>query len=372
VTATHSAAGVPAHPAAAPRRILLVAPSPPPYGGMALQARLLEQFLRKDGHSVAFCSSNCRLPNWLGPLNRIPGLRTCLRSAIFVFNLWSQVRRAEVVHIFAASWLYFFLVVYPAVLLGRAYRKRIVVNYRGGEAKPFFRRYGWAAKPAFQLASAITAPSAFLAGIIRERYHVPVSIVRNILDLSAFRFRPRPSLQPKLLIARHLEEIYDIESALKAFRVLQAAYSGASLWIAGGGSQEKYLRNLASQWNLKQVRFLGQVAHEELPAIYDRCDIFLNASRVDNFPGALLEASAAGLVIVSTAAGGIPFIYRDGDTAFLAEPGDWQGLAAAIEKALQSPSLAVEMTKKAAALARSCGWTDVRRALYAAYGVALA
>ena len=88
--------------------------------------------------------------------------------------------------------------------------------------------------------------------------------------------------------------MYDIEAVLQAFRSVQRWHPAASLWIAGTGSEEARLRQLVATWELANVRFLGEMPHKELPAIYDECDVYLNASRVDNFPGALLEASAAG------------------------------------------------------------------------------
>jgi glycosyltransferase involved in cell wall biosynthesis len=104
-----------------------------------------------------------------------------------------------------------------------------------------------------------------------------------------------------------------------------------------------------------------------MPAIYNRCDILLNGTRVDNFPASLLEASASGLPIVSTNAGGIPFIYEDGKNAILVDPGDWQGLAAGVERLLNSPSLARQLAEEAAHLCRQCEWQNVRRLLYRSY-----
>lgn len=351
-----------------PRHVLLVAPSPPPYGGMALQARLLEELLVSDGHSVVFLSANPSLPRWLRWVDWLPGVRTALRSILIWIKLWRQVQQTDVIHVLAASWLYFFAVVSPAVLLGRMRGKRVVLNYRGGEARRFFRRWGWAVKPVFQLADAVAVPSEFLAEVIRDHFPGPVLIVPNTFNNSEFRYRPRIALQPKMLVARHLEKAYDVESVLQAFRAVQVYYPQASLWIAGTGSQEEHLRGLASCWNLKNVLFLGHVAHEDLPGIYDQCDILLNASRVDNFPGALLEGSAAGLVVVSTSAGGISAMYQHEKSAFLVEPGDWQGLALAAIKVLQFPSLAVDLTARARALVRACEWQQVRKLLYHAYG----
>jgi len=351
-----------------PHRLLLIAPSPPPYGGMAIQARLLEKLLRQEGIEVEFFPSNLPFPAWLRGFERVPCVRTVIRSALIALRLWGAVRRAEVVHVLAASWVYFFAVAYPAVIYSRLQGKRVVLNYRAGDAARFFRQFGWAVKPIVKMASEVTAPSDFLARVMRDTFHVPVGIVRNILDSSVFRYRKRTAIRPSLLVTRHLELIYDVETGLKAFRKVQEHYPEASLWIAGTGSQEQRLRELADGWNLKNVHFLGHVAHTDLPAVYEQCDILLNSSRVDNFPGALLEASGAGLVVVSTCAGGIPFMYQNGKSALLVEPGDWEGLARSVELVLQTPGLGESLAAEAVTLVRECDWKEVRRALYKAYG----
>jgi glycosyltransferase involved in cell wall biosynthesis len=347
------------------RTVVLVAPSPPPYGGMALQAGLLEKLLRVDGCNVRLFSSNFPLP---GSLERIPGVRTMARYCMIWRRLNRELRGAALVHVFAASWAYFFLVVWPAVLVSRFRRARVILNYRGGEADRFFKLFGWAVWPAFRLASVVTVPSAFLGGVIHRRFGISGLTVSNILDLRKFRYRERRQFRPRLLVTRHLEKMYDVESVLQAFRLVQNHHPDASLCVAGTGSQSEHLKALVAAWDLKNVRFLGHVAHQDLPQIYDECDILLNGSRVDNFPAALLEGSAAGLVVVSTCAGGIPFVYQNQKTAVLVEPGDWLGLARGVEQVLESPSLARSLAESARLLANTCDWHEVRIGLYAAYG----
>src|SRR5262249_17424721 len=262
---------------------------------------------------------------------------------------------------FAASWFYFFAVVFPATVVGRVRGRRVVLNYRGGDARPFFARYRWAVRRVLALANEITVPSRFLADLIRDSFDIAAVIVPNLIDLSAFRYRQRSAVRPNFLVTRQLEKIYDVETVLRAFRKIQRDWPEASLWIAGSGREEQRLRGLQAEWQLESVRFFGHVAHRELPRLYDECDVLLNASRVDNFPGALLEASAAGLVVVSTNAGGIPFMYRNRETALLVDPGDWEALAAAAATVLQQPEMAMELTKNAAALARGCEWQEVRK-----------
>ena len=46
---------------------------------------------------------------------------------------------------------------------------------------------------------------------------------------------------------------------------------------------------------------------------------------MDNFPGSLIEASAAGLAVVSTTAGGIPAMYENRRTAIFSRAGRLAG-----------------------------------------------
>ncbi len=347
-------------------RILIVSPVAPPYGGMALQAAQLERLLRTDGNRVELFPSNFPCPKGTD----IRFLRTIVRLALIVPKLWRASRKADCVHVFAASWFYFFAVVLPSVVVGRLRAKRVVVNYRGGEAGIFFARFGTWAKPVLRLAHRVTAPSAFLANVIESRFHIPVDIVPNLIDRKSFAYRDRARFQPRLLVTRHLEEIYDIESVLRAFRRVREELPDASLSVAGSGSQMARLQALASEWGLEGgVRFLGSLTHAELPAIYEQCDIYVNASRVDNFPGSLVEASSAGLAIVSTDAGGIPFLYEGGKSAWLVSVGDWNALAEGVLQIAANPDLGRRLVNGALELLRRSEWPEVRQKLYRTYGM---
>lgn len=349
-------------------RVLLVAPVPPPYGGVALQAKQLRKLIRQDGIAADQLAHNQPFPVWLRFLERVPALRTFLRAGLFYIRFWRQVRNQDVVHILASSWLNCLLVVCPAILMARLRGKKVVLNYRGGDADQFLKWWGWLTKPFFQMANVTTAPSRFLSQVIQKRIGIPVTIVPNMVNFSLFRYRERFSFQPKMVATRHLEDAYDVESVLRAFRQIQLNFPDASLWIAGTGSEEVRLRKLASVWKLGNVRFLGYVDHQALPGIYDQCDILLNGSRIDNFPGSLMEASASGLVVVSTNAGGIPFIYENGKNALLVDVGDWRALAAQVELVLRHQDLARQLTSAGVDLCRQCDWQNVRRALYEVYG----
>src|ERR1039458_9466800 len=120
--------------------VLLVAPAAPPYGGMQLQAELLTRMLQADGFRVIRVAANPPFPRCMHIFETLRGVRPFARAAVFCLRLWHELTDAHVVHVMAASWLYFFLVVYPAVILSRLRGKRVVLNYRGGETGRFAAR----------------------------------------------------------------------------------------------------------------------------------------------------------------------------------------------------------------------------------------
>ena len=76
-------------------------------------------------------------------------------------------------------------------------------------------------------------------------------------------------------------------------------------------------------------------------------DILLNSPDIDNMPLSLIEAQAAGLPIVSTWTGGIPYIVKDGGTGLLVAPGDHEAMARASMRLLEEPGLALRLTSAA-------------------------
>ncbi len=350
------------------RRVLLIGPAVPPYGGIAIQGKLMHDLMRAEGIEARYLASNLPFPKGFRFLDRLRGVRPFFRSAYFCTQLWNLLRDAEVVHIFACSWLYFYVIVCPSLLLSRLRGKRVILNYRGGLADDFLRRAAWCLRPFFRMADVVTAPSRFLVNVIGRRIGIPVEVVPNIVNFDRFVYRERNPLAPRMIVTRHLLKLYDIESVIRAFGHVQRRFPEASLLVVGTGDQESFLRSLVRTLGLRNVEFLGYVPQAQLPALYDRCDILLNGSRADNFPGSLVEGAAAGLVVVSTNAGGIPYIFEHEKSALLVEPGDWQSLGAAVLRVLDEPGLARRIERAALENCRRYSWQNIRPLLYGFYG----
>ncbi len=345
--------------------IALVAASMRTLGGQGVQASLLIRELRDEGYPVMFLPIDPSFPAAARWLRRLPGVRTLLNQALYLPSLL-RLRRAHVVHVFAASHWSFLISPVPAILMARALGKRVVLNYHSGEADLHLARCGRATHRLMRLADEIVVPSEFLKEVF-ERHGYRVRVIPNVVDLTRFRFRERLPLTARLLSTRNLEPHYGVDMTLRAFSILKGRFPGATLTIAGTGSQEHALRRLAARVCDRSVRFAGRIEPQDMTRLYDDHDIFVNSSLVDNQPLSILEAFAAGTPVVTTACGGIPMLVRDGETGLLLPHRDPEAMAAAVGSLLEDPALARRIARRALEKATEHVWLRVRSRWAAAY-----
>lgn len=346
----------------------IVAHFPPPYGGMSVQAERLYRGLVGEGIRVIKIKSNNSLPHLLAAIERVKYIRTFCRLLQFIIEL-RKLKGVDIVHLFGASHEYFFLVVIPAILISTILKKRIIVNYRGGEADRFLAKWGFIAIPILRMVDKIVVPSGFLIETFRKYNINKLEILPNIVPIDQFYFRPRDQIKPVMIITRHLEPLYNIPCAVRAFQIVKAKYSAAELKILGAGSQEKELKKMVTKIGLENVTFYGAVPNEELSELYNESDILINSSNADNFPGSILEGFACGLVVVSTNAGGIPYMVTDGETGLLANINDHIDLARKIIFILHDPELAYRLSLKGREAAMKHSWERVKEALFDLYEI---
>jgi glycosyltransferase involved in cell wall biosynthesis len=339
-------------------RVALVAPTLEILGGQGVQAAALARALRADGVAVDFLPINPPFPRGLGWLRRVRYARTLLNEAIYLLGL-PRLRRADVVHVFSASYWSFLLAPLPAMLAARALGKRVVLNYRSGEAEDHLARWGALVHPGLRLAHEIVVPSAYLRAVF-GRHGYTARVIPNVVDLGRFRYREREPVRPCLVSTRNLHAIYALDTTLEAFALVRARYPHATLTLAGTGPEEPRLRRLAAALGPGGIRFLGAVAPAAMPALLDAADVFVNASVVDNQPVSVLEAFAAGLPVVTTATGDIGALVRDGETGTLVPAGDPGAMAKAVIDLVEDGDRARALARQARAELDRHTWPRVR------------
>lgn len=131
---------------------------------------------------------------------------------------------------------------------------------------------------------------------------------------------------------------------LAAFRIVLESHPDAILEMAGEGELLETCRTLARVWGIDgSVKFRGSVNHAETMALYAEASMFVQHSVTPSYgdaegtPVTILEAGAAALPVVSTRHAGIADVVIQGDTGYLVDERDVEGMAAYISQLLDNP-----------------------------------
>jgi N-acetyl-alpha-D-glucosaminyl L-malate synthase BshA len=163
---------------------------------------------------------------------------------------------------------------------------------------------------------------------------VDINVIPNFIDFSRFKKRNKdhfkkaiaPNGEKILVHTSNFRKVKRVEDVIKICGIVSKEIPSKLLMIGDGPERqaaEVLARNICTQMD---VRFLGkQEAVEELLAI---ADVFLMPSETESFGLAALEAMACEVPVISSNAGGIPEVNIDGETGFMLNVGDVEGMAA--------------------------------------------
>jgi len=165
---------------------------------------------------------------------------------------------------------------------------------------------------------ATTSLAALYLRAVFARHGYPARTVPNLVDTARFWYRDRMPPRARFLSARNFETYYRVDPV-------------------------------------------------DMPAFYEAADVFVNSSIVDNQPLSVLEAFAAGLPVVSTAAGDIGAFVRDGETGLVVPPDDPAAMAKALTGVLEYPGRTQRMARQARSEVEAFTWARLRDQWAAAY-----
>jgi L-malate glycosyltransferase len=154
---------------------------------------------------------------------------------------------------------------------------------------------------------------------------------------------------PIIISVRMLEPLYDVESLVKAMPLVIEQAPKTKLIIAGEGEQRDYLENLARGLGISSaVRFVGQIAHDELPKYLASADVYVSTSLSDNgIAVSTLEAMASGLPVVITDCADIKKWITDGEDGFIVPVKTPEAIAAKVIYLLENEDTRVKFGRLA-------------------------
>jgi len=190
-------------------------------------------------------------------------------------------------------------------------------------------------------------PTRFMRDEYRRLGIVPKSarIVHGGADTSLYGAepeRPRRGIRSLLYVGR-LTRDKGVQTAIEALGLLarQDRFSEMRLSIAGTGDDEPSLRRLVQEQRLEaRVTFCGHQSREALRTLYQEADVLVFPSLwQEPFGRVLVEAMAAGLVVVGTATGGAAEILTHDENALVFPAGDAVALANQVSRLADSEPL---------------------------------
>ena len=330
-------------------KILLISNFEEGVGGISVQVSALRDKLRGEGHACDILSTK----------------GATAKRVKAVFALLFKGRRYDVFHIHACSDRGFL----PAILginIGRLLKKRIVLTFHGGGAEGFFKRKQGLVKRYLSRTSANIVLSGFI-GRVFDQYGIPYTVIPNMLESDDSAFRARTEIKPKFIGIRSFTETYNIKCTLKAFDAVLKKYPDASLTLLGDGPLRTELEQYVSDQHLQNVTFVGQVPNTEIYRYLDDADIMVSSSRFDNMPVSVLEGFKAGLLVISSNVGGVPYMIEDGKNGLLFDRDNDTQMAEKMIAAVDHPEATLRMIENAHHCLDAYKWENCREKLLALY-----
>lgn len=177
----------------------------------------------------------------------------------------------------------------------------------------------------------------------------PVTKILNAADKTFKTEQPRERLaeEPTIISVGTISEQKDYPTLIRAFALLQEQLAGsgrsARLSIVGGGKDLPALQALAEQLSVAdRVALLG--TRGDVPQLLSGADIYVNSSRWEGLPVAVIEALMTALPVVATNCAGNRELVRDQVNGRLTPIGDPGALADALAEIVLDEDLYRQMS----------------------------
>ncbi len=214
---------------------------------------------------------------------------------------------------------------------------------------------------------------------VKRGYQGEVVMIRNGANPKNFEQLPREELEEVknrigkkdtdvyLFIAARLEYQKGIDAIVRALALLP---ENIKFLIAGGGSEEVMLKNLAAEIGVQdRVIFLGSLDRDDVPKYRNTVvsDIFVHPSRSEGLGNSVLSAMAGRLPVIATQVGGLAdFIFDEQSgrpaTAWVVEPDRPEQIAEAVQDIIAHPDKVSERTQNARTMVeREYQWDQIAK-----------
>lgn len=287
-------------------------------------------------------------------------LQRLVDKAAFIRELTRQISRFDIIHLDTCTVRGITRLALPALVLGKFFGKKIVLNFGSAETEQFLDRYGGWFHPLLKAADAVIVGSRYLEKIVGRSKLTPSRLAAPV-DPGTIVHRTVTTPQPKILVRTSLEPARNVGRAIRAFRLVKQKYPRTEMVILGSGSRLFALRREVAANQLHGIQFISSTDSAVVARYYNECDVFLHPVIADESPSAIVAAFAAGLPVVATDADGVLHMLRDRVNALVVPVGDHVAMADRIIELVEDPELTRKLSERGRRESERYAWTRVRQ-----------
>jgi colanic acid/amylovoran biosynthesis glycosyltransferase len=230
----------------------------------------------------------------------------------------------------------------------------LIIHFHGGDAHQYrtVAKYRDLYSRGFQYAKSIIGVSNDMLEALQKLGAPEEKLIHNPYGVDLNRFSPvdlRASKRSFLSVGRFVDKKSPV-SVVRAFKEVLNDYPDAQLHMVGNGPLLVSTQQLVNELGVsKSVFFEGVLTSDDIRALMKEVRCFVQHSvtapdgDMEGTPNTILEASAAGLPVVSTRHAGIKEAVVHGQTGFLVDEHDVQGMADYMKVLAQDVDLATEL-----------------------------
>jgi glycosyltransferase involved in cell wall biosynthesis len=288
--------------------------------------------------------------------------------ALYQLDRWKYYReldaiKPDLVHGQGTENLFSYIAVtsgYPAVIsvqaiishLFRQYR-RVSRRYFEHAIVQFIERY------TIRRARHLIIKAPFVESFVRSlNPDARLYLLENIIHEAFFAVRRELGRQRnRVVFVGTLINTKGVEELVGAFQRVASEFPSLELHLVGTGTHayvDGVLKPLiASGPAAGRVTLHGQLSSERIAALFGQASMLVLPSYSDTSPNVIAEALVAGVPVIGTDVGGIPYMIEHDRTGLLVPVRDVDSLAAAMRRYLQNEALAEEHARRGSDRARA-------------------
>jgi glycosyltransferase involved in cell wall biosynthesis len=312
------------------------------YGGAYQVVGLLER-LQAGAHHHLFCARESAIAaavEGLAEVHHVPLAGDLDPRPFLALKRLLRAERPDLLHVHsrrgADLW---------GPMAARATGTPFLVSRRVDNPEP-----GWLLRRKLRGAARVIGISEKICGVLCSLGLPPGQVVciRSGVDVQRYQPRLKTGLLHRALKVREDALLVGMaaqfiprkghDDLVAAVPNLLAAHPHTVFVLFGQGSLRESIKARVGQLGMaSNFRFPG--FRDDLPRLLPELDLFVHPAHLEGLGVAILQASACGLPVVATRAGGIPEIVRDGETGFLVKPASPAALATRLSQLLGDPVL---------------------------------